>query len=347
MALEIESKSPIFLVLPSLIVQNYYNRSEYSLLDPVMGSYNNVYTAKKHEYSDMEGHKSKFMKIDGKLYICTDADKLLILRQQGVKNSTPFDIGGYTINSSIEWPHHYFKDRDEIAMVGDKGEFVKYKAILPDYFIISDGTIKKCEEGSIIEIDSKSYLNDVFRVCYYDNQHNSTIKSLRDGECSKILFKQSKKNICYTDEETDKYVGYALITNVQTGKTVKCAFDPDGIKEIYENLISITGDDPTTDIYLLSDDINLKQKMSVKDLGNMIARIKSENPFKIYRVMENPFETVEKNKLANWLYEQINQLIPQTIINIITDYCVLVKYYDYDILMNYIKAQLLVDNDES
>ena len=343
MNLDIKTEIPRFIVLPSIVV-SCTNESDYKnianlVLEPIYGQYNVKFNA----WLNNSVHEIYYRSIilNNIIYHITT--------QYIPELTYPLGFRIYSINSNkfvefefppessdgevIGWPH--YENEGKLIVLNDKLELVKYDVTLPKKYLISDKRIKLCLEDPLVEIDEYSYLDKSFKRHYHHEK--SKIPEIFYHPKLHIynLFEISRKYVCFGDG----YDNYLCILDLHTKmiSTLKTWFHH--FQQICEDLIADMGF-KTIDIHLL--DENAKINNSVKTLDNIgfcLLKMKFDDGIakRVTRVIENPFKTAERDRLANWLYESLEKILPLTITGLITEYCTLVRYYDYDVLMNHIK----------
>lgn len=234
--------------------------------------------------------------------------------------------------TDMEWP--FTTDNNKMHMLDDKLCPRTIDNVPSDiYRMIVDSTLKGCLEMPLIDIDGQRYLDCNKKKQFYKTEGKGISTDSRI-----FRFGISRKYMYYGDANEENNI---RIVNLQTDEDFECNFKCIGLYEVVEGLILISPDGENYYLYLLDEDILPHPTINLEDIGTLLAEFSLRNIRNkhINRIIENPFKTKERDRLANWLYETISKQLPLTITGIITEYCTLVKYYDYDVLINYLQSQ--------
>ena len=335
---------PIFLVLPSLIIENIIcnERTNYIILDPSLGRYiisTRGTITRKYVQLNMDSN----IRIKNKLYCILvpnyGTTQIIDIQDDNIiAELLSVDDPISTYHRSIKHPMMLFRDK-------------KYMFIL-DHHLQLIKIDKSLDQNLHIIMDKKIILWDSWRICdsgdgesYFRTEYKKLMRHYYDK--SLLIDYRLEIPHCYSWPITlnNNYVFYIsdqgnTIINV---KTQQIFSSPTSIENcstniIYESLFhsNIKG---ITKVIYLNRLQNLKTDFDFDDISTTLLEITNYDRYiSIYKINENPFKTPERDRLAQYLYEQFQKILPFGIAGIITDYCTLVKYCDYEVLMNWINS---------
>ena len=339
---------PIFLVLPSIFVYRFMkiDNYNYAILDPHLGKYTincqGIITRDNTwRYPDHN------IRINGKLYypIGSDRNTVHIFDVQDNKIITTLsspDVNMVYYSTPIKYPIFMYKGKGYGFVLTNGMQFTKFncKFLEPHKYITVNGRIIHCDDYRICESeDNESYflLKDKKLIRYYWNKDIFVDYKLDIPYCSSDPILLDDSHIYYTNEESE------IIINTRTRQISSRSFQ---LNDKFSRTCSINGPlfekltrekDKVIYIDKLS---NIKSTLDFSEISTTLVEItNSIGHVSFHKINEKPFKTPERDRLAQYLYEQFQKILPFGIAGIITDYCTLVKYYDYEVLMNWIKSQ--------
>ena len=331
----IEFKDAGFIVLPSLILhyKDENNYICYSVLEPNLGKYtlSKSYTVKSCDQEQVYYAIS----LNNIMYLTTvrNIDSHFVGKIYNNKSDEviTYPAGVRHLASFINWPWY---EGDQKTYVMQKNlQFSDYNAkISYNPKIIYPDKARECQFFSLIEIDEISYLNQSFEKQLYLKSNNvgwiSIISNYSFGIPGKYVYYKEVR------QDSNPWKVYNLLTELH----FDCNFTSNKFREICKGFVYMSNDAEINGIYLLNENLNINSNLSIDDIGIRLIKINfpKDEYHSVKRIIENPFKTAERDRLANWLYELLEKILPLVITGLITEYCTLVKYYDYDVLMEYI-----------
>jgi hypothetical protein len=348
-----QRSNPVFLVLPSVVVFDDPDNAQYCIMEPVLGKY------EKSTSGIVSTGAGNVAKINDKIMLVTSGKQYWEL--QDLYNHSPViripAPSDYLISYNfIEWPIYKIGNRKCSYIFDMDMTFKRVDLDIPLNSIITSGIIH--DPGTLDVLcelnEGESFLyksRDAVYKGYFDkSRHSKLIKydQLSDDPWNDLRAAHKIKNNLIWVET----IGNGLITNwiadLKANKVlqIRCgSFSFYNI--IYDDLCMLYRSNSESNqlmlcLFLVNDDLDISSEkwdedIDLMEIGNIIIDLPTQAFAK--RVIENPFKTKERDCLASWLHSQFGQLLPLPIAGIITEYCTLVKYWDYDVLMKHIESQ--------
>lgn len=344
--------NPVFLVLPTLIVLNEKN---YIILEPIVGKYTIQEVGENEMY-----HFQLVQRISGKLVFIDhslQSGNMTIHEIQG-KSITPTKIRiCESILTNLLFPSIVCADEHPVTFLNNNLEVITSNIKTPKSFIVANNTIVECKNA----IPSCEL---VYGSTFMSIGHGPVRLYEHDlGFCGKPYTDLKNVNLKYTSEKLfDQVLALHHLMRINerqiTGKYAENYYmidfdlqeevlfkDVTNIQQLCDGLWTVEFESVCY-LYLVGEKIlpisqNESKYISCQNIGLNLARLfmDEQGSYRVHRVHENPFKTKERDRLANWLYETLEKILPLAITGIITEYCTLVRYYDYDVLMNYMREQ--------
>ena len=360
------NSEPRFLVLPSLFIYSQrYPNEKYYALEPILGKY------EVKSFEPIEGIIQSIVRIKNCIYLfgvrkvsvgftIIDSEiSIFAISDNKIKfiKNVNFDQPRHMLfYRHTKWPIYFdlFDDgisKPSIRMIDENLESKYYEnnMQIPNIMISIHPSlkIKNCYTNLLTCIDENTCLyfghdGHIYKTKYEEKKSHlytpnvvSDIlynrRKVSNQECirmNKEFMRISNENIINIHNGNEYTTDIGYINSVVSNK-MWILYKPT-ISISDERRIFIIGDD---------DDIkNTKEKsiMNIDDIGFIHSEINHHiNRYNCDRIIEDPFKSEERHRLAEWLYNQLEKILPIAIAGLITDYCCLVEYYDYDLLMNY------------
>lgn len=355
----IKSAEPRFLVLPSIFIYNRYQQdiAKTIILEPILGKYHmklcepingqihNVVNIRNKIY--LFGKKSHSENVD-EINIFTILDDEINFVKKNILDRVHYMLD----NEKIQWPIYYdvaYSDKCLTYMIDDHLESKQFvKNINPLSLTVSEKKIKLCNVLNFITCTGEnncvySYRKKIYKSKYVEKNNYIQIPETDICKETNLLLSSSISGIKKLNKDFIYISSDNTIVNIHT-------------KKEYNTDISYVNDIICSKIWVLEkclrgmihweifiigddDDFNNAKGMNINDIGYISFTLNSNHARDIHifkRIVEDPFKSEERNRLAEWLYNQLGQILPVTITGLITDYCCLVEYYDYNLLIDYL-----------
>ena len=350
-----------FLILPSIFIydQYYKTNTKSIILEPILGEYHQ----KIYEPIDRMIHN--VVSIKNKIYLFGSNSLLednlfneidiFSLCGDNIKLVKKLSLcGSYFMlqNDRIQWPIYYdhaYDDKCLIYMIDSSLETLQFaQGINPLFLKVLNKEINMCNRLELIHCTDKntciySYCKRIYESSYVKKNNYIEIASLEDSD---LLYANPKYNIYPVPKKLNKdFIVYSdgSVVNIHDGKS--CKTDIVNFRYIISDKIWILDDysDGKVNFTLFiigdDDDFDKAEKISINNIGFIPIKIINEKCQKNYvfkRIVEDSFKSEERHRLAEWLYNQLGQMLPIVITGLITDFCSTIEYYDYDLLMNFL-----------
>jgi hypothetical protein len=349
-----EQSDPVFLVLPSIFVEIDrdldVDEFGYFTLEPYYGKYKVelinseaknhgvfIYSGKKVR---KDGHIYSMGEFDGK-YVIYDVVNHNILKSSITQNIDDIEF-------CEDWPGIVRFGNKQLCILKNL-EFVEYEIYYPNHTMISDNNIiKSCRGKHITDTDKSLYYWDNGHIMRFDILTQTTshvAKSTDDG------YYIIGKNWLVVNEPNREF--RPTLMNAENLNTINIQLPEaetiiNGSMLMFRSLVKDEPENEYLDLFLIDDGWDesvsvIGEPSSLYDFGRRMLKITVPLIMKYFHpavINENPFKTEERDRLALWLYNQFGQLLPIPVAGIITEYCTLVKHYMYDVLMNYVAANV-------
>ena len=368
------NSEPRFFVLPSLFICCRRRSDEkYHILEPILGEYkiksfdlieyeiqsaikikNKIYLFKMEEtdLGSVGPHPWHFS------IFAISNDKINLVKK------TIFDQPRCILSwKYTKWPIYYcpadnIASKSSIHILDENLEFKYYGNIIENPNIIistyPSPRINNYRPNLLTYVDENTYLylHDTRRIYKAEYEESESYlyfpKKLSSRKSDLFYYNHEEmgSSECVRINKNFMYIGRGNIIDIYRGDEYITDFHLHR-KCIISNKIWILGesyrdDEDKSRIFIIRDDDDIKNTkekstMNINDIGFIHSEINcSLDHYRCDRIIEDPFKSEERHRLAEWLYNQLGQILPLTIIGLITDFCCLVEYYDYDLLMNYL-----------
>lgn len=346
---------PKFLVLPSIFIHNIYvyAKGEFYILEPIMGKYT-VRTLEMMPTADAP----VIIKIKNKMYLITRPDfqlselKIFVISNNEIKHVKTIKIGNFypaITHKQIKWPIYSntpVNDSKETLCMIDENLELKFRITnntQTSKITIDANAVKTSPINLISCIGNNSCLYSKNNMIYMSEY------KLRD-HCDIVEYTYSRQffdlntlhepinfGICRKVNEYFTLINGKYIVNIYGEKGYLT--DIRQVDSIISNKTWILDQDCQKLLFIMDDinnfDVN-NTNMSINDMGFIHSVINyPEGNYINNRISEDPFKSEERDRLTEWLYNQLEKILPIAITGIITNYCCLVEYYEYDILTKY------------